>query len=135
MKTDWPSFLQTPILKAFQEHYPVYPLWARPATVQTLLRIYREWGGRALPRVAAIVDWTGVSTHHEFILFQEYFARQGIEALIVDCDDMAYEKGTLYAAGKPVDFVYKRVLTHELLERSGTQHPIIDAVPAIGRCA
>lgn len=120
-------FLQTPLLKAFQERYPLYPLWARPAAVQTLLKIYREWGGRALPRVA-IVDWTGVSTHHEFILFQEYFARHGIEAVIVDCDDMTYEKGKLFAAGKLIDFVYKRVLTHELLERYGTQHPIIYAV-------
>jgi hypothetical protein len=95
--------------------------------VQTLLRIYREWGGRKLPRVA-IVDWPGVSTYHEFILFQEYFARHGIESIIVDCDDMAYENGTLYASGKAVDFVYKRVLTHELLERYGTRHPIIYAV-------
>ena len=99
------AFLQMPILKAFRERYPIYPLWGRPAVVQTLLRIYREWGGRTLPRVA-IVDWTGVPTTHEFLLFQEYFARQGIEALIVDCDDMSYSGGTLYAAGKPVDFVY-----------------------------
>jgi hypothetical protein len=120
-------FLQTPLLHAFQQRFPIRPLWARPAAVQTLLRIYREWGGRELPTVA-IVDWQGLPTQHEFILFQEYFARHGIRALIVAPDAMTYEGGVLYADGVAVDFVYKRILTHELLSRYGVEHPIIYAV-------
>ncbi|HSN74516.1 MAG TPA: hypothetical protein VL334_05400 [Anaerolineae bacterium] len=120
-------FLQTPLLQAFRERFPVRPLWARPAALQTLLRIYREWGGRELPTVA-IVDWQGLPTAHEFILFQEYFARQGIRSLIVDPDAMTYEGGVLYAGGVAVDFVYKRILTHELLARYGVEHPIVYAV-------
>jgi hypothetical protein len=120
-------FLQTPLLRAFGERFPLRPLWARPAAVQTLLRIYREWGGRELPTVA-IVDWQGLPTRHEFILFQEYFARHGIRALIVAPDAMTYEGGVLYADGVAVDFVYKRILTHELLARYGVEHPIIYAV-------
>jgi hypothetical protein len=120
-------FLQTPLLQAFQQRFPVRPLWARPAAVQTLLRIYREWGGRELPTVA-IVDWPGLPTRHEFILFQEYFARHGIRSLIVEPDAMTYEGGLLYADGVAVDFVYKRILTHELLARYGVEHPIIYAV-------
>jgi hypothetical protein len=121
------AFLQTPLLRAFQQVYPVRPLWARPAAVQTMLRLYREWGGRELPTVA-IVDWQGLPTLHEFILFQEYFARHGIRSLIVDPDAMTYEGGVLYADGVAVDFVYKRILTHELLSRYGVEHPIIYAV-------
>lgn len=120
-------FLQTPLLRAFQERFPVRPLWAMPAALQTLLRIYRAWGGRGLPTVA-IVDWPDLPTEHEFILFQEYFARHGIRALIVEPDAMTYEGGVLYAGGVAVDFVYKRVLTHELLARYGVEHPIIYAV-------
>jgi hypothetical protein len=120
-------FLQTPLLHAFQQRYPIRPLWARPAALQTLLRIYREWGGRSLPTVA-IVDWQGLPTQHEFILFQEYFARHGIRSLIVEPDAMTYEGGVLYADGVAVDFVYKRILTHELLARYGVEHPIIWAV-------
>jgi hypothetical protein len=120
-------FLQTPLLQAFRQRFPIRPLWARPAAVQTLLRIYREWGGRGLPTVA-IVDWQGLPTQHEFILFQEYFARHGIRSVIVAPDAMTYEGGVLYAAGVAVDFVYKRILTHELLARYGVEHPIIYAV-------
>lgn len=120
-------FLQTPLLQAFRQRYPLRPLWARPAALQTLLRIYREWGGRSLPTVA-IVDWQGLPTQHEFILFQEYFAQHGIRSLIVEPDAMAYEGGVLYGDGVPVDFVYKRILTHELLARYGVEHPIIWAV-------
>jgi hypothetical protein len=120
-------FLQTPLLQAFQQRFPIRPLWARPAAVQTLLRIYREWGGRELPTVA-IVDWQGLPTQHEFILFQEYFAGHGIRSVIVAPDAMTYEGGVLYADGVAVDFVYKRILTHELLARYGVEHPIIYAV-------
>ena len=120
-------FLQTPLLRAFGERFPLRPLWARPAAVQTLLRIYREWGGRELPTVA-IVDWSGLPTLHEFILFQEYFARHGIRSVIVEPDAMTYQGGVLYADGVAVDFVYKRILTHELLARYGVEHPIIYAV-------
>jgi hypothetical protein len=120
-------FLQTPLLHAFQQRYPIRPLWAKPATLQTLLSIYREWGGRSLPTVA-IVDWTGLPTQHEFILFQEYFMHHGIRTLIVEPDAMTYEGGVLYADGVAVDFVYKRILTHELLGRYGVEHPLIYAV-------
>ena len=120
-------FLQTPLLQAFQQLFPLRPLWARPAALQTLLRIYREWGGRELPTVA-IVDWQGLPTAHEFILFQEYFAWHGIRSLIAEPDAMTYEGGVLYAGGVAVDFVYKRILTHELLSRYGVEHPIIYAV-------
>jgi hypothetical protein len=120
-------FLQTPLLHAFQQRYPIRPLWAKPAALQTLLSIYREWGGRSLPTVA-IVDWTGLPTQHEFMLFQEYFTHHGIRTVIVEPDAMTYESGVLYANGVAVDFVYKRILTHELLGRYGIEHPLIYAV-------
>ena len=120
-------FLQTPLMQAFRQRFQVYPLWAKPAALQTLLRLYREWGGRTLPTIA-IVDWENLPTLHEFILFQEYFARQGIRSVIVTPQAMSYEDGVLYAGGMAVDFVYKRVLTHELLARYGVEHPLVYAV-------
>ncbi|MFZ2488853.1 MAG: hypothetical protein WAZ19_12100 [Anaerolineae bacterium] len=120
-------FLRTPLMQAFRAQFAVRPLWARPATVQTLLQLYREWGGRSLPTVA-IVDWDNLPTLHEFILFQEYFAQQGIHSVIVNPDQLTYEGGVLRANGTPVDFIYKRILTHELLARYGVEHPLIYAV-------
>jgi len=120
-------FLATPLMRAFQERYAIRPLWARPAALQTILSCYRRWGGRDLPRVA-IVDWTGVPTASEFVLFREYFEQQSIPAVIADPGDLDYRQGVLYAGGQAVDLVYKRVLTPELLQRGGLDHPLIRAV-------
>ena len=126
-------FLETPLLKKFQERYPVQPLWARQHAVDAILEIYYAWRGNrgALPTIA-IVDWHGVPTANEFILFQEYFARQGMRAVIVSPDELEYRHGALIAhaadGGLAVDFVYKRVLSTELLERYGLNHPIIHAL-------
>jgi len=126
-------FLQTPLIKKFQARYPLTPLWARQHAVDAILEIYYAWRGNrgALPTIA-IVDWHGVPTANEFILFQEYFAQQGIRAVIVSPDELEYRNGVMLAhgagGGLAVDFIYKRVLSTELLERYGLDHPIIHAL-------
>ena len=123
-------FFDLPLMRTFAERYTVHPLPARPRMIQALLDAYREWGGTDQPRVA-IVDWKGVPTHSEFVLFQRYFTERGIESLICAPEDLRYQGGTLYADGQPVDLVYKRVLTSEFLERLGDdalEHPLVQAL-------
>lgn len=124
-------FMQTPLVQAFEERYHILPLFAQPHLLDALLRIYREWRGNRfqLPRIA-IVDWTGVPTTSEFILIQRYFATHGMNIVLCNPDELTFERNQLYALGQPVDFVYKRVLTTELLQRYGTAHPIIRALEA-----
>ena len=53
----------------------------------------RTSSGRAratLPRIA-IVDWSDVPTQSEFLLFQDYFTRQGLECVIVDPREVEYD--------------------------------------------
>ena len=122
-------FLGLPVMQAFGTQYNVQPLPARQRLLQALLAAYREWGGTDQPRIA-IVDWKGLPTHSEFVMFQRYFAEQGLHALICAPEDLSYRSGTLYAAGDPVDLVYKRVLTAEFLERLGDaalDHPLVQA--------
>jgi len=129
-------FLETPLMKAFAERYHVDSLAVgRRNAVDALLRIYYQWRRKRdkLPDVA-IVDWAGVPTTTEFHLFVDYFARYGITVTICDPTDMEFRGGTLYADGRPVDYVYKRVLTTELLQRFGLEHPIVDALRAGAIC-
>lgn len=128
-------FLELPLLHQFQERYQVQPLEVRPHAVDALLRIYYQWRGNRdkLPEMA-IVDWAGVPTMTEFKLFVEYFARHGITATICTPEEMDFRNGQMYAAGRPVDFVYKRVLATELVQRFGLEHPIIEAVRANAVC-
>lgn len=128
-------FAETPLLQKFGERYHVEPLPARRHAADALLRVYYEWLGNysKLPDIA-IVDWAGVPTTSEFRLFVAYFARYGITATICTPDDLDFHDGTLYAAGRAVDFVYKRVLTTELLQKYGTDHPLVHALAAGAIC-
>lgn len=128
-------FLELPLMQRFQERYKVQSLEVRPHAVEALLNIYYQWRGNhdKLPDIA-IVDFRGVPTTTEFKLFAEYFARYGIKSIICDPDEMEFRNGQMYAAGQPVDFVYKRVLASELVQKYGLNHPIIDAVRAGAVC-
>ncbi|MBW7885606.1 MAG: hypothetical protein H3C34_23845 [Caldilineaceae bacterium] len=129
-------FSETPLMQAFSEHYHVDTLaTGRRNAVDALLRVYFQWRGNRnkLPDMV-IVDWEGVPTTTEFHLFVAYFARYGIHVTICDPNDMEFREGMLYAGGRAVDLVYKRVLTTELLQRFGLDHPIIHALRAGAIC-
>ncbi len=132
-------FMALPVMDAFQRRYRVEPLPARQRLLDTLLSTWREFGGTEAPRIA-ILDWKGLPTHTEFVLFQHYFREHGLEAVICSPDDLRYRDGRLYAASYealgpaggefPIDLVYKRVLTSELLMHYGEtlfEHPLVRA--------
>ncbi|MBK8048143.1 MAG: hypothetical protein IPK16_14060 [Anaerolineales bacterium] len=124
-------FLETPLMQRFQQRFYVETLMSRRSAVDALLRIYFNWRGNRekLPDLV-IVDWEGVPTTTEFHLFVDYFARYGITVTICDPHDLEFRHNQLYANGRPVDYVYKRVLTTELLQKFGLDHPIIEALRA-----
>ncbi|HEY2852637.1 MAG TPA: hypothetical protein VGJ18_07310 [Gemmatimonadaceae bacterium] len=122
------AFYGLPIVREFLKHWDLRPLPARHNVLHALLDAYQQWSGtRALPRIA-IVDWAEVPTRNEFLLFQDYFERQGIHCVIADPREMQYTGGRLLADGAPVNLVYKRVLITELVEREGLDNPVIRAV-------
>jgi hypothetical protein len=122
-------FLDLPVMRAFRERYAVHAMPARARMLEALLDAYREWGGTGEPRIA-IVDWRGLPTHSEFVLFQRFFTDHGIESIICAPEDLSYDGTTLRAGDRTIDLVYKRVLTSEFLERMGDQvmdHPLVRA--------
>jgi hypothetical protein len=122
------AFYGLPITRGFLRDWDLRPLPARHNVLHALLDAYRQWsGGGAAPRIA-IVDWAEVPTQSEFVLFRDYFTRQGLDCVIADPREMDYTNGRLIAAGGPVDLVYKRVLLSELVDRCGVDHGIIRAV-------
>jgi uncharacterized circularly permuted ATP-grasp superfamily protein len=123
-------FYSLPALRAFARGWDLRPLPARHQVLHALLSAYEEqFGAGRQPRIA-IVDWRDVPSRAEFGIFEEYFARQGFECVIVDPADCEYANGALTAGGGRVDIIYKRVLLSELVERggSGIDHPIFRAV-------
>ena len=90
----------------------------------------KEWrlvrGERPLNTVA-IVDANprGQFLYPEFLLFQQLFAAQGIEAFIADAAELQFAGGVLMHAGRAIDLVYNRLTdfyfeqpSHEALRRT-----------------
>lgn len=139
-------FFSLPVLQQFQRRYRVDSLPARHLLLDTLLGTWREFGGGGAPRIA-ILDWKDLPTQSEFELFQRYFQDHGLEAVICAPDDLDFRDGRLSArdyvgraAGQgpfPIDLVYKRVLTSELLTHYGEdlfEHPLVRAYAAGTLC-
>ena len=120
-------FYGLPIMRAFLRHWDVQPLPARHNVLHALLDAYEQWSGRRDRPAIAIVDWSDVPTQSEFLLFQDYFVRQGIPCTIMDPAELTYSGGKLMGPGGQVSVIYKRVLLHELVERGGIDHPILRA--------
>jgi uncharacterized circularly permuted ATP-grasp superfamily protein len=121
-------FLGIPAARPFLRSHALRPLPAAPNVLHALLDAWRQWSGRRDAPVIGILDWKEVPTISEFLLYQEYFARMGVRAVVADVRDCALIGGRLVAAGTPIDLIYKRVLIRELLERGGLDHPIVRAV-------
>lgn len=124
------ALLALPVMEVFQRHYHVLPIPARQSVLHALLRTYHQWSGRRdLPRVA-IVDWKEVPTRQEHVLFQDYLGQMGLECFLADPREVEYREAdrSLWAGGRRIDLIYKRVLIGELLQRGGLTHPIVRAV-------
>jgi hypothetical protein len=123
------AFIDLPVMRAFARQYEISPIPARQGILHVLLATYEEWlGRRELPRIA-IVDWPDVPTVTEFEMFREYFHSRGIDCVIANPREAEYRNGRLsFGDDEPVDFIYKRVLIHELVEQCGIDSPIVRAV-------
>lgn len=120
-------FMELPLLRQLAERIPVRSIATLPPLLETLLACYREWGGRRMPRIA-IVDYEGLPTSAEFELCAGFFERCGYEVTISDPRALAYDGARLRSAdGKPIDLVYRRVLTNEFLEKLDEVRPLLDA--------
>jgi hypothetical protein len=67
---------------------------------------------QGVPRRIAIVDDRPAEQYlySEFLLAQRIFQKHGIDALIVDGNQLRYVGGQLFAEGQPIDLVYNRLV-------------------------
>jgi hypothetical protein len=123
------AFIDLPVMRAFARKYEISPIPARQGILHVLLDTYEEWlGRRELPRIA-IVDWPDVPTVTEFEMYRDYFHSRGISCVIADPREAEYRNGQLtFGDSDPVDFIYKRVLIHELVDQCGIDSPMVRAV-------
>src|SRR4030095_3032811 len=106
---------------------------------EALVASYREWGGTASPPMMAIVDWREVPTFSEFEILRDAFAALGVPTISCDPRDLEYVGvgGTspgLYAQGRRIDLVYRRVLINDIVARRAARRALVDASEQRGVC-
>ncbi|AXJ02373.1 hypothetical protein CYPRO_3139 [Cyclonatronum proteinivorum] len=110
-------YQKLPIFQKFIERYPVRFVSPLEHTFQGLIRIYHEeFGGLKEKPSFAIVDHLDVPTYPEFVLIKEYLERLGYEAEICDPRELECRDGWIYANGKKIDILYRRLLMNEFFE-------------------
>jgi uncharacterized circularly permuted ATP-grasp superfamily protein len=67
-------------------------------------------------------------------MFRDYFEERGFKTLICDPRELELRRGRLYAAGTPVNLVYRRVLTSDLIAQGEEVRALFDAYLAGAAC-
>jgi hypothetical protein len=117
---------QIPVMVSFAERYRLREFSPVERLRETLLEIYREWGGTSSPNIA-ILDWKNLPTEHEFVLLRDAFAKHGIQTIICSPDELEYIDNKLHCGEFRIDLIYKRILVHEFLGRYDETHPLTRA--------
>ena len=116
-----------PAMERFRRSHAVRFHRTIPPLLAALLESYREWGGRAQMPTIAIVDWREVPTWSEFELLRDVFVASGTPTVVCDPRALDYRGGTLYAEGRAIDLVYRRVLINDILARRSECEPLVAA--------
>jgi uncharacterized circularly permuted ATP-grasp superfamily protein len=126
-------FLESEIMRRFQEKFAVTGHDSRPQLLTALLTAYRAFGGREKPNIA-IVDWQGVRTSSDFEILRAYFEAAGYAAVIADPRALEMRDGKLHAGDFRIDLVYRRVVTSELLTKLDETKPFVTAYRTRAAC-
>lgn len=119
--------LPLPHVKEFLDKHEHWLPKPHERLLQSLVEVYREWGGEEESPQIAIVDWEGVATASEFDVLKRYFESRGYLTNIVDPRALEYDGEQLMAGEFRIDVLYKRVIIHEFLEKCGEHHPLARA--------
>ena len=107
-------YRELPTFRKFIERFPVRFVSPLHHTVDGLLRAYHEeFEGTEERPSFAIVDHLDVPTIHEFHLVKEYLERLGMACEICDPRELECRDGWIYANGRKIDILYRRLLLNE----------------------
>ena len=107
-------YRELPLFQQFEQTHPVRFVSPMEHTWTALLRTYHEeFDGREPQPCIAIVDHLDVPTIHEFHHLQRYFDLMGCDCEVVDPRQLELHDGWVYANGKKIDILYRRLLLNE----------------------
>lgn len=113
--------------KELEKKYDIISFELFDTWVKECVSIFREFDPSIPKPNVAIVDFNDKGSSNEFEVFKEAFKRNGYNTEIVDARDLKYIDGKLYFNDMKVDVVYRRLVTRDLMERSGEIPDFIQA--------
>lgn len=117
-------YRELPIFQEFTKTFPVRFVSPLEHTIHGLLHAYHEeFDGREERPSIAIVDFQDVPTTYEFALIKAFLERHGMPCEVVDPRALECRDGWIYANGRRIDILYRRLLLNEY-------HAIRDECPA-----
>jgi uncharacterized circularly permuted ATP-grasp superfamily protein len=107
-------YRELPIFQSFHQRHPVRFVSPLEHLVAGLIRIYHEEfsGVEELPTFA-IVDHLNVPTYNEFLLVKDYLEKRGMPCIVSDPRDLECRDGWIFAEGRRIDILYRRLLINE----------------------
>lgn len=121
------AFMELEPIKQFQQYYHIHNMPVQPDLLGALLDAWRQWGGTGTPQIC-IVDWQDLPTHNEHEICRDYFIANGCPTILADPQELEYRNGHLWVKDFRVDFIYKRVLSSELIDKLGVDNVIVRAI-------
>jgi len=76
----------------------------------------------------AIVDWLDSACYSEFELMQKFFEEKGYKTIITDPRLLKISGNNLTADDEPIHFIYRRVITRELIEKLDEVQDLIQGI-------
>jgi len=122
-------FYDTAPVKEFRKKYPLTKLGGSRALLQSLLKAYKEFGGKKHPKIAILDFRQSFQTAEsgEYLLLTELFRREGYASEVVVPDQLEYRNGVLRRGDFDIDLIYRRVRASEFLVRFDLNHPLVRA--------
>ena len=97
--------------------------------------IYAQTEGAVEKPHVAIVDFMESATNNEFEIFADCYRKHGIECEICEIRDLTFKDGRLYGKEeKPVDLIYRRAVTSDIMAHYEEVSDFIAAVKAEAVC-
>jgi hypothetical protein len=127
-------FADEPVMARFREQFDARMYRPVDLLLGALVDSYREWGGSASPPLIAIVDWREVPTFSEFEILRDAFTTLGVPTVICDPRDLEFDGSSLFAGGRRIDLVYRRVLINDMIARPADCRALVQAYQARAVC-
>lgn len=105
-----------PLTAGYLEKIKARTFLCREGLMHGLLTAWRASGGNGIPSIL-ITDYLDLPTVAEFHMIADYLNARGVPTVVEDPRHLDYKDGKLWAKGRPIDLIYRRVLTNEFLER------------------